>query len=115
MRHYFAPVLGLTVLIVFRLAWRVRRMARPFGNIAAVANVLACLSPQLYWSLRGMVSEAKHHFRDRAEFHYVRAAMNARFIREGGLHLILVRYKPSHFVGEEWVYNRADIDRSRVV
>jgi hypothetical protein len=41
--------------------------------------------------------------------------MNARLAGEGGLNLILVRYKPSHFVAEEWVYNRADIDRSPVV
>jgi hypothetical protein len=115
MRHYFAPIFGLTVLIVFRLAWRVRRLARPFGHIAAVAIVLACLSPELYRSCRGVASEVKHHSEDQAEYPYVRAAINARLLREGGLHLILVRYKPSHFVGEEWVYNRADIDRSPVV
>jgi hypothetical protein len=115
MRHYFAPVFALTVLITCRLAWRVRRMARPFGNIAAVAIVLACFTPDLYRSVRGVVSEVKHRIEDQAEFPYVRAAINAGLIREGGFHLILVRYRPSHFVGEEWVYNRADIDRSRVV
>lgn len=115
MRHYFAPVFALTVLITCRLAWRVRRMARPFGNLAAVAIVLGCLSPGLYWSVRGVGGEVKHHLQDQAEFPYVRAAMNARLVREGGLHLILVRYTPSHLVEEEWVYNRADIDRSRVI
>jgi hypothetical protein len=57
----------------------------------------------------------KHHLQDQAEFPFVRSAMNARLVGEGGLNLILVRYKPSHFVAEEWVYNRADIDRSPVV
>lgn len=115
MRHYFAPVFGLTVLIACRLAWRVRRKARPVGSIVAAAIVIACLSPGLYWSVRGVGSEVKHHLQDQAEFPFVRSAMNARLVSEGGLNLILVRYKPSHFVAEEWVYNRADIDRSPVV
>jgi hypothetical protein len=62
-----------------------------------------------------VVSEVKHRLRDQAEFPYVRAAMNAGLLRDGQLHLILVHYLPSHSVAEEWVYNRADIDRSRVV
>jgi hypothetical protein len=32
-----------------------------------------------------------------------------------GKHLVFVRYNPWHDVGDEWVYNGADIDGSRVV
>ena len=32
-----------------------------------------------------------------------------------GDHLVLVRYSPHHDYFEEWVYNEADIDRSRIV
>jgi hypothetical protein len=32
-----------------------------------------------------------------------------------GQHLVIVRYEPTHKVFEEWVYNAADIDASRIV
>jgi len=115
-RHYFAPVFALTVLITCRLAWRVRRMARPFGNIAAVAIVLACLWPEMYRSFLGEASEVKHHLLDQAKFPYVRAVIHDRLVRQGGLHLIVVRYGPSHQpAGREWVYNGANIDQSPVI
>ncbi|MGA6982014.1 MAG: hypothetical protein WCC95_19270 [Candidatus Sulfotelmatobacter sp.] len=32
-----------------------------------------------------------------------------------GDHLVIVRYAPDHIPGHEWVYNVADVDRSRIV
>jgi hypothetical protein len=32
-----------------------------------------------------------------------------------GKHLIIVRYSPTHDLGEEWVYNKADIDNAKIV
>jgi hypothetical protein len=32
-----------------------------------------------------------------------------------GKHLVIVQYAPGHNVHHEWVYNDADIDRSRIV
>jgi hypothetical protein len=35
--------------------------------------------------------------------------------RQGGRHLVIVRYTPTHDIHEEWVNNDADIDGSPVV
>jgi hypothetical protein len=116
MSHYYAPVYGLTALITARLAWRVRRRFRPFGNLAAVLIVVGCWSPGLYWSFRGVITEFKHHYQNQADFKYVHAAIQDRLIREGGRHVILVRYTPAYVVEwGEWVYNGANIDQSPVI
>ena len=45
----------------------------------------------------------------------LRAHLLSRLIYSGGRHLVFVRYKPNHFIADEWVYNGADIDGARVV
>jgi hypothetical protein len=44
-----------------------------------------------------------------------RAQVLADLKREPGKQLVIVRYSPSHYVNDEWVYNDADIDASPVV
>jgi hypothetical protein len=44
-----------------------------------------------------------------------RPQLIANLQRQGGRHLIVVRYTPTHYVHAEWVYNDADIDGSPVV
>jgi hypothetical protein len=44
-----------------------------------------------------------------------RARMLAQLEREPGRHLVIVRYSPEHDSRMEWVYNRADIDASKVI
>jgi hypothetical protein len=50
------------------------------------------------------------------DFHNLdRARLLKQLQGETGRYLVLVRYQPSHDVLEEWVYNGADIDGSKVV
>jgi hypothetical protein len=44
-----------------------------------------------------------------------RKEVNTQLSRIPGQLLVLVRYWPQHIFQEEWVYNAADIDRSRIV
>jgi len=44
-----------------------------------------------------------------------RGAIAHELERHPGRHLVLVRYSAHHNVLTEWVYNRADIDESRIV
>ena len=44
-----------------------------------------------------------------------RARIQSLLERTEGHHLVIVRYGSNHSVHSEWVYNRADIDTSRVV
>jgi hypothetical protein len=44
-----------------------------------------------------------------------RARIAKELERMPGKRLVIVRYSPNHNAGAEWVYNRADIDDSKVV
>jgi len=44
-----------------------------------------------------------------------RARILAQLQQEPGMHLVIVRYSATHQLGLDWVYNRADIDASKVV
>jgi hypothetical protein len=44
-----------------------------------------------------------------------RANIQAALGRIPGNHLVLVRYAPNHAPGDEWVYNEANIDSSKVI
>jgi hypothetical protein len=44
-----------------------------------------------------------------------RARILAQLRAERGRHLAIVRYRPEHDILQEWVYNEANIDGSKVV
>lgn len=112
--HYAAPV---TCVIYALLAQSVRhlrtmkRKARPVGVALSRALVVllilstgvsvACSScDPLWWTCTGDPS---------------RVAVMKQLLAMPGKHLIVVRYSEDHNIHDEWVYNGADIDGSKII
>jgi hypothetical protein len=119
--HYMAACVCLFLLMSVE---GVRRIARlPAGAIAARALIFLCLAQFLFWyglhlgetpqfaELRGydMWDSINHHEGQQ------RREVAAKVAKLPGRILIFVRYWPGHIFRNEWVYNAADIDGSRVV
>jgi hypothetical protein len=105
--HYVAPVACLFYVLLFHglrgwhLAarhWKYCRLVLPTVTIYCVLSLLALFG----WT----------HFRVTPT---ARSQVEDRLLAEPGRHLVFVRYSPGHNLHEEWVYNRADIDRSKIV
>jgi hypothetical protein len=112
--HYAAPV---TCVIYALLAQSVRHLrimkwkARPLGvALSRALVVLLVLSTgvsiarrscdPLWWTCTGDPS---------------RVAVTKQLLATPGKHLIIVRYSDDHNIHDEWVYNGADIDGSKVI
>jgi hypothetical protein len=112
--HYAAPFTGAIYLIIVQTIRHLRTMgiaAKPVGMALARAAVILLIldtvadvrlhrCDPLPWTCEGDVS---------------RFAILEKLKHEPGKHLIMVRYDPDHNVHDEWVYNGADIDNSKVL
>ena len=116
--HYFAPVAGLLVVLIVAgmrrlqfLRWRGKRVGRVFVGglvISVFATLLTAIGLHAYYA----------HFVDwPSVWSERRAEVVARLEKLPGKHLVLVRSPPEDDKGrnDEWVYNGADIDGSKIV
>jgi hypothetical protein len=112
--HYAAPMTGPFFVIV-TYGWRrlrAYRFRRQRTGLFLARGIVA-LSVLM---LGARVYAAHAHWGPAVpEWPYQRAAIERQFKQAHGQHLILVRYKQTHDPGQEWVYNKADIDRAQVV
>ena len=114
--HYAAP---LTVIFIALAVQGLRHMraqtwnGTALGRWLAISLVAGCFIFDTAW-----ISAASVHVNaNRLYFmgNYQREAILRRLRETPGKHLVFVRYAPSHSSQQEWVYNRADMERAKVV
>jgi hypothetical protein len=101
---------GLTIFLSVQ-AVRTLRAVRLGGRFALRPYVT--FLPLAYVLLIGLSFVSVHDTSDR--WYVRRATMLAQSEREPGNHLVLVRYRPNHPSGDEWVFNGADLSGAKVV
>jgi hypothetical protein len=120
--HYAAPIMCIMVALLvqgLRVLRQYRFKGKPVGLflsralpagcallgaiplVAAISNI-----PLSYWPLQ-WYGGSPDIVRPRS--------LTASLFRQHEKSLIIVRYSPSHPVGDEWVYNEPDIDKSLVI
>jgi hypothetical protein len=107
--HYWAPITALNYVFVLQ-GMRLWRARHPCLGRAAIYIV-----PLLALLLLFIISFQSTRVQDEFAPYRQRARLLDRLARQDGRHLVLVRYGPKHSYHFEWVYNEADIDRSKVV
>lgn len=112
--HYLAPELPVaTVICLLALRWL--RSLRPWGRPLGLALVRLLPVVVIFLVIRDCV---RYPDRPRADNYWkaqIREEVQRKLHGVAGNHLVLVAYGPDANIHAEWVYNRADIDRSRVV
>jgi hypothetical protein len=112
LHHYAAPITALILFFVLQAMRLWRRRDRTVGNFIAALVVAFCL-----YSLVRTIQYGEQARYWLLESSHRRAAVMERLYKEDGPHLVIVRYGPGPTTPEMqvWVYNKADIDRSKVV
>jgi hypothetical protein len=107
--HYFGPVIGVAAgLKLFSLRrLSVIRLGERRVGLAIASALLLCGGIDL---LRHMDFKSAP-----AAFPLERAGIERTLAAQPGSHVVLVRYSEDHNPIQEWVYNKADIDASKVV
>src|SRR5262249_29471322 len=114
--HYIAPVTSLILLIVVQAMRRLRRYTwrgQPTGLFLVRAIPLVCMivligrTVALPLALHSDSGELTVDLVDPSDWNCQRTRFLSELSRSEGDHLIIVRYRPDHYVHDEWVYNRA--------
>jgi hypothetical protein len=114
--QYLAPAVGLFYLLLMQSLrhlrqWRWR--GRPVGQALTSAVVAVCVAVALFRVTAIAVGAPIKA--DRPSGDQTRIAIARELCEMPGKQLVIVHYSSSHNVHDDWINNRADIDRSKVV
>ena len=120
--HYVAPITGAIYALILIALSNLRRWRpgeKPSGialvrtvPIVAVAMLILCaLSP----AIRSDRTPQLATWYSPITLNSGRAGIISRLSKQPGLHLVIVHYRADHVPMNEWVFNSADIDHSRIV
>ncbi len=113
--HYLAPALGLFYLLLVQCMRHLRLMrwrGRPLGQGLARAIPMICVAMVV---LRVSAVAAGAQIEPGREGNPNRIVIVRELQNMPGKQLAIVHYGPGHIPHAEWVYNRADIDASKIV
>jgi hypothetical protein len=122
--HYVAACTCLFILVAVTGLRVMSEWRHPAGAEAGTVIILLCAAHFLFWY--GMhlfddtaVSTAMRRYETWNSINHSnperRILIKWKLAQLSGKHLVFVRYWPQHVFQDEWVYNDADIDSSRVV
>jgi hypothetical protein len=111
--HYAAPLTATLLLLLVQAMRHLRRWScngRPIGIGLSRVVVLAVLAGVPLFAVETIRTGPQDE-----PWSVSRAHMVKQLESTSGLHLVIVRYGAQHTVDDEWVYNAADIDHSKIV
>lgn len=110
--HSAAAIAGLVVVLgidALRCLRTWRWNDRPLGRMAAAVVLSTTLVITAFPAVESKIAKRRY-----VGFESHRAKILAELEKTDQQHLIFVRYLPGHIPHDEWVFNDADIDRSKV-
>jgi hypothetical protein len=120
--HYAAPIACVLYVVLLIAMQRLRRW-KPFGRPSGLAVVryvptIAVMMLLLRIVVSGNGTDTSTNFPtwcSPAVYRTWRSEIRNRLLSEPGNHVVIVRYRPNHPPINEWVFNDADIDHSKIV
>ncbi len=112
--HYAAPLVATVFALWVQSMRHLRRwkvFGRPVGiGLSRVIVLAALVNIPIF-----LVQRARNAETEAEPWSIARAHMVKQLDATPGLHLAIVRYSPDRTIQNEWVYNAADIDASKIV
>ncbi len=116
--HYVAPAGALVLLVVLMATRWMWCWGGPGGRLLVRVTASVAMLWSVFWWIGfwGWMQVPANWREDRKAWTAWRDYVMRDFLGERpGRHLAIVRYSPTHFVHNEWVYNGADLNEAKVI